>query len=209
MAAARDNGQRVVCAAATAGELGTSDPLTWPPSRLGDVRRWEAAAAMGVLGVAEHRIHGLPDGALADYAPEGMTWAEELFDEVRPDTVLTFGPDGMTFHPDHIAVHDWVTRAWRNDGCRASLLYARPTIAKLDRFGALYEQWNMYMTDERPTGVADEEAALHRRFGGTQLDRKFVALRAMATQTGDVIAAVGERVFRDMVAEETFVGAKG
>lgn len=207
MAAARDNGQRVVCVAASAGELGTSDPATWPPSRLGRTRRREAANAMGILGVDEHHILGLPDAALSEYTREGTDWADQLFAEVRPDTVLTFGPDGMTFHPDHIAVHDWVTRAWRNDGCRAGLLYARPTVAKLERFGAVYEEWNMYMTDERPTGVAYDEAALHRRFDAAQLDRKFAALRAMATQTGDVITALGERVFRELVAEETFVGA--
>ena len=54
MAAARDLGQRVVCASATAGEHGTDDPDRWPPERLGRVRRWEAAAAMAVLGVVMH-----------------------------------------------------------------------------------------------------------------------------------------------------------
>ena len=56
MAAARDNGQRVVCVSLTAGELGTSEPERWPPDRLGRLRRWEAAAAMAVLGVDDHRL---------------------------------------------------------------------------------------------------------------------------------------------------------
>ena len=63
MAAARDQGRRVVCASATAGELGTDDPAAWPPARLGQVRRWEAAAAMAVLGVHEHCVLGLPTAA--------------------------------------------------------------------------------------------------------------------------------------------------
>ena len=71
MAAARDLGQRVVCVSATAGEHGTDDPETWPPDRLGQVRRWEAAAAMAVLGVTEHHILGLPDGGLADHHDDG------------------------------------------------------------------------------------------------------------------------------------------
>ena len=70
MAAAADRGQRVVCVSATAGELGTADPATWPPDALGPVRRWEAAAAMAVLGVDEHHFLGLPDGALADHDAE-------------------------------------------------------------------------------------------------------------------------------------------
>ena len=104
MAAAAAQGQRVVCVSASAGEHGTDDPATWPPDRLGQVRRWEAAAAMAVLGVDEHHHLGLPDGALAEHDRDGRARVGQLIDEVRPDTILTFGPDGRTFHPDHIAV---------------------------------------------------------------------------------------------------------
>src|SRR3954463_15396505 len=41
MAAVRDAGNRVVCVTATSGELGTDDPIRWPPHRLGAVRRHE------------------------------------------------------------------------------------------------------------------------------------------------------------------------
>ena len=37
MAAARDEGNRVVCVTATLGERGTDDPASWPPGRLGAV----------------------------------------------------------------------------------------------------------------------------------------------------------------------------
>ena len=117
MAAARDHGQRVVCVTATAGELGTDDPQTWPPNRLDRVRRWEAAAAMAVLGVDEHLVLGYPDGGLDFDDREAIARIGRLIDEVRPDTILTFGIDGMTFHPDHVAVHHWVTAAWERRGC--------------------------------------------------------------------------------------------
>ena len=42
----------------------------------------------------------------------GPTLVGQLLDDVQPDTILTFGSDGITFHPDHIAVHRWVTTAW-------------------------------------------------------------------------------------------------
>ena len=71
MAAAAACGQRVVCVSATAGELGTSDPATWPPERLARVRRWEAAAAMAILGVTDHRWLGYADGGLAGLRPDG------------------------------------------------------------------------------------------------------------------------------------------
>ncbi|MDO3646314.1 PIG-L deacetylase family protein [Nocardia mangyaensis] len=208
MAAARDNGQRVVCATASAGERGSSDPTTWTPTRLGRIRRWEAAAAMAVLGVHEHEVYSLPDGELSSHEPAGRAWAGRLIEDVRPDTILTFGPDGMTYHLDHIAVHRWVTRAWRETGCRARLLYATPTVDKLARFLPLYEEWNMYMSDERPDGVAHEHLSLHLELQAERLDRKITALRVMASQTAAVMDAVDDQLFREMVAEESFVAAE-
>ena len=38
MAIARQAGCRVVCVTATRGELGTGDPVTWPPDRLAEER---------------------------------------------------------------------------------------------------------------------------------------------------------------------------
>ena len=78
MAAARRNGQRVVCVSATAGEHGTTDPGTWPPSRLGQVRRWEAAAAMAIIGVDEHHFLGFTDGELADRDERGIAQVVQL-----------------------------------------------------------------------------------------------------------------------------------
>jgi len=207
MAAAAEAGQRVVCATASAGEAGTGDPVAWPPERLGRVRRWEAAAAMTVLGVREHRVRGLPDGALPDHETAGRAWAAELLEEVRPDTVLTFGPDGITFHPDHIAVHRWVTHAWEEAGRRARLLHSSQTVEHLDRFGHLFEEWGVYMTDDRPVGASREELALRVRLTGADLDRKVAALAAMATQTAALMASVGPELFAEEVAEEAFVDA--
>jgi LmbE family N-acetylglucosaminyl deacetylase len=207
MAAARDGGQRVVCASASLGEHGTSDPQAWPPERLGAVRRWEAAAAMAVLGVTEHRIAGLPDGALADHSAAGIDWVGRLIDDVRPDTIVTFGADGITYHPDHIAVHRWVTQAWCDRGQPGRLLYVTPTVEHLARFAARYEAWGVYMSDERPTGVPAAELAVHVRLDGSALDRKVAALRTMATQTSDVVASLGLEAYAEQNAEESFVAA--
>ena len=207
MAAAIDRGERVVCVTATAGERGTPDPRVWPPGRLGQRRRWEAAAAMAVLGVADHRFLGLPDGALVDHESEGRVAVGALLDEVRPDTILTFGPDGMTYHPDHIAVSRWVTDAWRGRGSRCRLLYATFTAEHLSRFGELYEEWDAYMSDERPSGVPADELDLHVRLRGSPLDRKLTALEAMASQTRDIIAAIGQPTYAALVDEEAFVDA--
>jgi len=207
MATARDRGQRVVCATATAGERGTSDPDTWPPARLGRIRRWEATAALAVLGVSEHHVLGLPDGGLADHRAQGVAWVEQLLRDVAPDTILTFGSDGATFHPDHVAVHHWVTDAWERLGRPSRLLYAAATSEHLSGFGEAYEQVGVYMTDQRPMGVASDDLALHLQLDGPLLDRKLTALRAIATQTSDLLDVVGLDAYTAQIAEEAFIEA--
>lgn len=209
MAHAIATGSRVVCASASAGEHGTDDPDSWPPERLGTVRRLESAAAMAVLGVTEHHMLGLPDGALSEHDEAGTAWVVSLFDEVRPDTVLTFGADGITGHPDHVAVHRWVSTAWNACGRWPWLLHASVSATHLARFGPLYEEWGVYMTDDRPSGVPEELLAVDLRLDGSALDRKMTALRAMATQTAPAMAQLSEEVYASMVAEETFVDADG
>lgn len=162
---------------------------------------------MAVLGVVDHRVLGLPDGALAEHHDEGLVMIGRLLDEVRPDTILTFGPDGMTFHPDHITVSRWVTDAWQQRGRRGRLLYATTTVEHVSRFGELYEEWGMYMTDERPSGVPEEELAVHVVLDGPQLDRKLTALSALASQTRDLTAKLDPAIYAMQVAEEAFIDA--
>jgi LmbE family N-acetylglucosaminyl deacetylase len=209
MAAAIDRGQRVVCVSLTAGEHGTADPAGWPPDRLGRVRRWEAAAAMAVLGVTEHRVFWLPDGALDEHDEQGCAIVGGLLDEVGPDTIVTFGPEGMTFHPDHIAVSRWVTEAWERRGRPGRLLYATATADHLARYGERYERLGVYMTDQRPAGVLAEDLALHVRLDGLALDRKLTALSAMASQTRDVSVAIESATYAELVAEESFIDGGG
>ncbi|HET7489373.1 MAG TPA: PIG-L family deacetylase [Acidimicrobiales bacterium] len=208
MAAAADNGQRVVCVSASAGERGTPDAGRWPPERLGRMRRWEAAAAMAVLGVADHRFLDLPDGGMAglDPAPE-IARIGALLDEVRPDTILTFGPDGGTFHPDHQALSAWTTAAWHDAGRPGRLLQAAQAQDHLDAWLPMFDELGVFMTDERPTGHPSDRLALDLHLAGDLLDRKMAALCAMFTQIGPLVAAVGEEAFWAANAREMFVDA--
>jgi LmbE family N-acetylglucosaminyl deacetylase len=208
MAAAAARGQRVVCVSATAGELGTSDPQTWPPERLGRVRRWEASAAMAILGIADHRWLDYADGTLADLQPEDpIHRLAGILTEVRPDTVLTFGPDGMTFHSDHRTVSGWVSLAWHRAGRPGRVLHAIRTDEHLAAWGERYEAWGVFMTDDRPTGIAKDLLAVDLQLAGPALDQKIAALAAMHTQTAPTIALLGEDDFRALNAQEAFVEA--
>jgi LmbE family N-acetylglucosaminyl deacetylase len=208
MAAAADNGNRVVVVSATAGEQGTDDPTTWPPDRLAPVRRWEASAALASLGVHDHRWLGLPDGGLGRCSTgEQAGRLAAIMDEVRPDTILTFGPDGITGHPDHRVVSTWVRAAHRCSGSSARVLHAALEAGYCERFRALHERFDVFLDPALPAPRPAGDLALHLRLSGAALDRKLVALRAQATQTQPVIEAFGLPAYQAWVAEEAFVEA--
>jgi LmbE family N-acetylglucosaminyl deacetylase len=88
-----------------AGDIRDGFPAT--RDTLGMVRRAECEAAWRAHGRVpdRHEWLGLSDGAV-DQVPH-----DELVDRIaavlaeeEPDVVATFGPDGITAHPDHIAV---------------------------------------------------------------------------------------------------------
>jgi LmbE family N-acetylglucosaminyl deacetylase len=210
MALAAANRQRVVCVSATYGEHGTDDPGTWPPERLRRIRRWESAAAMAVLGVTEHRWLDYPDGSLAGLDPgPPVARIQQLLAEIRPDTILTFGPDGTTFHPDHQTVSAWVGEAWRQAGRPGRLLHSAVTDEHLQEWGDRYERWGIYMTDERPVGVPADRLALDVALPESVLDQKVAALCAMHTQTSPAVATLGQLEFRALNSTETFVAVDG
>jgi LmbE family N-acetylglucosaminyl deacetylase len=204
MALAAGAGNRVVCVTATRGERGTPDPVTYPPERLAAIRTTEMAAAMGILGIADHRWLAYRDGecAAAD-ADEAVETVAGIIAEVRPDTVVTFGPDGMTGHPDHRAVGDWVTRAVERHANSPRLLFATTTAADVRRQPQALESFDIWEPGGPPTTPPDE-LALSLPLPSEVLDRKVEALRAQVSQTAVLIDHLGEGAFRSWVAAERF-----
>lgn len=80
-------------------------------------RRQLAALRTGELDAAA-RVLGVSDLVVLDHADGMLPWLEPArleadiraaIDRLRPDVVITFGPDGLYWHPDHIAVCERVT----------------------------------------------------------------------------------------------------
>ena len=206
MAAAVDGGNGVVCITATLGELGTPDSRQWPPSRLAPLREAELAASLAVLGVTDHRQLGYPDGGCAAVpTEEAIDRLTEIIAEVRPDTVLTFGPDGMTGHPDHRTVCAWTTAAvGRSEpGLAPRLLYACKTVSWCDRFAALNEVAQVFPPG-LPARFSAEDVAFDVVLPDDLLNRKIAALQAHASQVTPLVTAVGEEAFRTWTANECF-----
>jgi len=191
-AALTDAGQRVVCVTATRGEAGGD------AADLAEIRTAELDVALAMLGVDEHRWLDYPDGGCA--VVDDTTAAARIravIDEVRPDTVVTFGPDGFTGHPDHQAVSRWVDLAVASSDVR--LLHAVAREDRVDR--SLDEDFGVFELGH-PRVVPDDELAVLLPLDGALLDRKVAALLAQESQTSGLVAAVGLARFRAWVATE-------
>jgi LmbE family N-acetylglucosaminyl deacetylase len=111
---ASDGGQGTGFAAARGGTVPRDQELV-------RMRTEEARCAAQALGVKPPILLGFPDGRLGDYAGDRalvyrltQRIAEEL-QRLRPDAILTWGPDGGTGHPDHRMVSNIVTQLQHAD----------------------------------------------------------------------------------------------
>jgi LmbE family N-acetylglucosaminyl deacetylase len=99
---------------ATRGERGWFDDWNKYPGEyaLGRIREQELREAAHVLGIARLEFLDYIDGDL-DLANEHKVVAQlvHLLREIRPQVVITFGPDGLYGHPDHIAISQFATSA--------------------------------------------------------------------------------------------------
>ena len=93
------------------GRFGTS-PQRPVDAVVGETREAELRAAARELGVREVVVLGYPDGAVDAVAPAIAQQAiAEQLRRIKPQVVVTFGPDGAYGHPDHIAVSQLTTAA--------------------------------------------------------------------------------------------------
>lgn len=208
MALARRAGQRVVVVTATRGEAGTPDPDAWPPERLARVREAELHASLAALDVTEHHFLDYVDGTLHEQdLAEGIGCIVDLMTEVRPDTVVTFGPDGITGHADHRRVSTWTTVARELAAPDAHLLYATSSASHVDRWRHATDGFDIYMEPDLPLCPPPEQLALEVLLDEPLVDRKMVALRAQASQTTGLIGAMGEQDYRGWISREVFRAA--
>ena len=203
MADAAREGRTVVCVTATRGEA--ADPDRWPPADLAKIRTAEMEACMDILGVKDHRWLDYPDGGCARVDPDEATARiAAIIDEVQPDTVLTFGPDGQTGHPDHIAVSDWTARAVATTNTGAALYFATNTPEWVAAFSASAVEVNIMMDDVDLPSTPIDELAIFAVLDDELLDLKERAMCAQATQVLELREAIGHDSYRDLLREESF-----
>lgn len=90
---------------ATLGEKGMShlkEPAT--EEELQTIRSTELEAAAELIGITELITLRIPDGGVDKYTGELFAEASNLITKLQPQLIMSFGPDGITGHKDHVAV---------------------------------------------------------------------------------------------------------
>lgn len=101
---------------ATRGEHGQPLPSMQPPpspAEMGRLREEDLRAATRLIGYRDVALLAYEDGTLEAVPP--VVLEAHVLDALRafqPQVVLTFGPGGITRHPDHLAIHRATTAAF-------------------------------------------------------------------------------------------------
>ncbi|HSL12135.1 MAG TPA: PIG-L deacetylase family protein [Actinomycetota bacterium] len=205
MALGVERGDRVVDVTATRGEGGSLDEQRWPPSSMAEVRTRELLRSLEILGVTEHRfLDGPVDVDMETPLDDaGADQVREIVADVRPDSILTFAPDGMTGHEGHKSVCRWATRAFHDaapDGAR--LYYATATPDWVERWERQLEPFDIFLPGY-PVTTPRDELAIGFELPPEVLDRKVDAIQAHESQVQGLVEVFGDRM-REWMAEETF-----
>ena len=184
LAAAVRNGQRVLCVTATRGEGGVQDESKWPAAQMGEIRTRELEAALKELGIAEHYWLNYHDGECAT-APErdAAQAIAGIIERCVVDTVITFGPDGLTGHPDHQAVSRWTDAA-------VHVATRHPRVLHISLGREAYEKYlkpaddelNIFFMTSNPPVIDADHGAVYFELDHRSVIQKYRALQAMPSQ---------------------------
>ena len=134
---------RFVLVHATFGEGGDiRDGFPATPSTLGSIRQAEDEAAWRALGRTpdRHEWLGLPDGGVAEVPfDEVVTAVAQILEQEDPSVVVTFGPDGIFGHPDHIAIGAATDQAFASLRSKSS---SRSRLVHGAVPQSVFERWN-------------------------------------------------------------------
>lgn len=203
MAAVAARGGRVVTVTATLGEHGTDDPRACPPERLAPIRRAELTASLSFLGGEPPIVLGYPDGGCSDVPDQlGARRVASVIEDVRPHAVLTFGPDGVTGHPDHRAVGRWAAQAAASLGRPPALIttaagsvWPDDIVRRMGRISAFLPGY----PDDRPCR-GDVNLAL----SGDALSTKLRALKCHRSQIGALVDLLGDDDYARLATAEAY-----
>ncbi|MEK7602814.1 MAG: PIG-L family deacetylase [Patescibacteria group bacterium] len=205
MAVAVENGQKVVCVTATRGEAGVQDESRWPADQLGQIRETELMAALNELGITSHHWLDYKDGCCCDIPEqEGGDRLVELIDKYQPDTILTFGPDGLTGHPDHQSISCWVDCATQGKSVTVYHVVEESKTYE-DFLQEANKQFNIYFNIDKPPVKKLDDCEIGLTLNGAVVLKKYNALKAMPSQMEALLKNTPKEHLKQMLRHECFV----
>lgn len=187
-----ENGQTVICLTATKGEEGLQDEAHWAADTLADARAQELQAALQVLGIKHHHWLGYRDCDCDKADPaEAIEQLSKYISQYQPDTILSFGPDGFTGHPDHQAVSAWANAAAKQAGRPVAVYHVVQSQQCYDNgLKELDAQFDIFFKIDKPP-LRDEVACdICYCLPEPMFDKKIQALKAQPSQTAELFTAV-------------------
>lgn len=210
IATATMNGQVVACVTATKGEAGSQDEVKWPSSTIAEVRQKELEAALRVLGVQKHFWLGYVDGKCAEVpVAEAVSQLVAIIERIKPDSIFTFGPEGMTGHPDHQTVSAWTSQAVEKSGQDIAIYHAVITPEQYEKYiKQADEKLNIFFNIDKPPLVSPENCDICINNADEVCEKKCDAIAAQPSQTELMIKHFGRDFLKEAFRTEAFVRAK-
>ncbi len=213
---ASDELQLTVIMATSGGAGRIADPSLATRETLGRVREAEDVASWKALGFdPDVRFLRHPDGGLARIPREQLVLeVRDLLEETAPEVVVTFGPDGITGHEDHVAIGAVATEAFQATRTSSSgqafsrLLHNVVPQSSLDRLNELFRERGLEPMDPTqpfmPRGVPDRTIGV-RVDCSSVYERKLEAIRCHKTQAE--LEDVPYDLWPEMLSTESFMVA--
>ena len=192
----------LICA--TYGEKGKSHlarPVT--DAALKRIRKNELLRAARVLHVKKVFFLGLPDAGLRENAKKVFEKSFPIIKKVAPEQILSFGPDGMSGHWDHITVGKVALRIAKRLTIPLAAVTVGPAMsARRRKFSVARRKFGKYkdIVEHRKGDIKIEiDAAVKRK-----------AMRNHKSQFpgGTPFAALSKRVAKQWFSYEHFVNEK-
>jgi LmbE family N-acetylglucosaminyl deacetylase len=203
LAAAARNGQRVKCLAASLGEAGAKPG--WPKDMIGDIRLQELQSSLTVLGVRDYEWLNYQDGFLADVdVDEAVVALSKAVNDFKPDTILTFGPEGLTGHPDHRTVSRWVSEL----ESEAAVYWVVIEPEQYEQLRAADRAANIFFKIKEPPLVKSQDCAIDLKLTAELTRLKKTAFEAVPSQMENLLkmrpfARPGEALARECFVKAT------
>jgi LmbE family N-acetylglucosaminyl deacetylase len=206
MATAVQNGQTVICVTATRGEGGVQDESRWPAAELGTIREQELNDALEVFGVSKLHILNYKDGHCNAKDNEAITDIRDLIGQYKPDTILTFGKDGLTGHPDHKSVCEWALAAASLADNPPAIYHAVVTAEQYNSgMNTIDARLNYFYNLDKPNLAGSKDCAIYFSLPPEIARKKYQALQSMPSQYTPLIEQFSRQTVCEAFGIEAFL----